>query len=95
MRQEAYSARMKNLQKTRQKIGNFLVIFDPAEEGGYIVHVPMLPGCHTQGDTFEEAQQNAKEAIEAYLLALKDLHEDMPIARGDSIVSTVSLALPG
>lgn len=75
-------------------IGNFLVIFDPAEEGGYVVHVPKLPGCHTQGDTFEEAQEHAKEAIEVYLLALKDLHEDMPVFRGDPIVSNISLALP-
>lgn len=85
---------MKDTKKTRQKIGNFLVVFEPAEEGGYIVHVPMLPGCHTQGETFEEAQENAKEAIGLYLLALKDLHEDVPVSHGQAIVSSVSLALP-
>lgn len=85
---------MKSSTKTRQNIGNFLVVFEPAEEGGYIVHVPMLPGCHTQGDTFEDAQENAKEAIEVYLLALKDIHEDMPVFHGQAIVSNVSLALP-
>jgi predicted RNase H-like HicB family nuclease len=33
-------------------------------EGGYSVEVPELPGCFTEGDTFEEALANAREAIE-------------------------------
>jgi hypothetical protein len=33
----------------------YTVIFEPAEEGGYVVTVPALPGLHTEGDTFEEA----------------------------------------
>lgn len=37
------------------------------EEKGYSVQVPSLPGCHTQGDTVDEALANAKEAIECYL----------------------------
>lgn len=50
---------------------SFTVVFEPAEEGGYVAHVPALPGCTTEGDTFEEAQRNAHEAIEAYVAALK------------------------
>lgn len=64
---------MKSSKKTRQNIGNFLVVFEPAEEGGYVVHVPTLPRCHTQGNTFEEAQENAKEAIELYLSVDKNV----------------------
>jgi len=37
------------------------------EEGGYSVWVPSLPGCTSQGDTFEEALNNIKEAISLYL----------------------------
>lgn len=85
---------MKKRAKKRQNIGNFLVIFEPAEEGGYVVHVPTLPGCHTEGDTFEEAEANAKEAIEVYLLVLKDMHEDMPVSNRATVVSNVSLVLP-
>lgn len=85
---------MKKRAKKRQNIGNFLVVFEPAEEGGYVVHVPTLPGCHTEGDTFEEAEANAKEAIEVYLLALKDMHEDMPVSDRATVVSNVSLVLP-
>lgn len=47
-------------------IRNYLAIFEPAEEGGYVVHFPGLPGCHTQGETFEEARQYAQEAFDLY-----------------------------
>ena len=48
------------------------------ETGGYIVFVPALPGCHTQGDTLEELIENIKEAIELYLETLtKDEKKDV------------------
>ena len=37
------------------------------DENGYYVYCPELPGCHTQGGTFEEAKANMKEAVELYL----------------------------
>lgn len=43
------------------------VVLEPAEEGGYTVFVPSLPGCISEGNTLEEALQNIKEAIELYL----------------------------
>lgn len=36
-------------------------------EYGYDVHCPLLPGCHSQGDTTEEALENIKDAIVVYL----------------------------
>ena len=36
-------------------------------ENGYYAHCPELPGCHSQGDTYEEARENIKEALELYL----------------------------
>lgn len=36
-------------------------------EYGYDVHVPALPGCHSQGDTEPEALENVKDAISTYL----------------------------
>ncbi|VVB88246.1 HicB_like antitoxin of bacterial toxin-antitoxin system [uncultured archaeon] len=45
----------------------FKVVLEPAEEGGYVVYVPSLPGCISEGDTREEALANIKEAIELYL----------------------------
>ena len=43
------------------------VVLEPQEEGGYTVYVPSLPGCISQGETYEEALENIKEAIELYL----------------------------
>lgn len=41
---------------------------------GYDVHVPSLPGCHSQGETEEEALENIKDAIETYLeMEVKEL----------------------
>lgn len=34
---------------------------------GYDVHVPALPGCHSQGDTEKEAIENIQDAIVTYL----------------------------
>ncbi|MBX6422550.1 type II toxin-antitoxin system HicB family antitoxin [Thermosulfurimonas sp. F29] len=43
------------------------VVIHKAEEGGYWAEVPALPGCATQGETFEELLQNLYEAIEGWL----------------------------
>lgn len=56
----------------------YSVVLDPAEEGGYVVRVPRLPGCVTEGDTLEEAIDNAREAITAYLLSLRDDGQEIP-----------------
>ncbi len=58
-----------------------VIIIPDEEEGGYIASVPALPGCHTQGETLEEAISNAREAIEGYLLSLKDLGRPIPEER--------------
>lgn len=40
-----------------------VILIPDKESGGYVVEVPSLPGCRTQGDTIEEALANAQEAI--------------------------------
>jgi predicted RNase H-like HicB family nuclease len=57
------------------------VIIFPDETGGYVVEVPSLPGCVSQGETVEEALANIKEAIELYI-------EDM-IADGEEVPDDV------
>jgi predicted RNase H-like HicB family nuclease len=80
----------KNIKK---KVYNYTVIFEPAEEGGYVVYVPTLPGCASQGDTFEEAEAMAKDAIEGYLKALKDLNEEIPVEPDGVIISKIPASL--
>ena len=43
------------------------VIVHEAEEGGYWAEVPAIPGCATQGETFEELLQNLYAAVDACL----------------------------
>jgi predicted RNase H-like HicB family nuclease len=43
------------------------VIVHSAEEGGYWAEVPAIPGCMTQGDSFEELLANIYEAVEGCL----------------------------
>jgi len=50
----------------------YTILAHQAEEGGFWSEVPVLPGCYSQGETIDEALQNAKEAIESYLIALKE-----------------------
>lgn len=55
----------------------FTAVFEPAEEGGYTVTVPALPGVVTEGDNFEEARAMAADAIRGYLELLRE--DGLPI----------------
>ena len=48
------------------------VVLKKGEDGYYVVTVPSLPGCISQGKTKEEALENIKEAIELYLEVLQE-----------------------
>lgn len=43
------------------------VVVHEAEEGGFWAEVPAIPGCATQGETFEELLHNLYEAVEGCL----------------------------
>lgn len=55
------------------KVLNFKVIIEQDEDGVFVASVPAIPGCYTQGQTYEEVIANVKEAIE---LCLKVAEED-------------------
>ncbi len=56
----------------KRKVFEYTAVFQEEKEGGYSVWVPSLPGCASQGETFEEALDNIKEAIELYLQDTKE-----------------------
>jgi predicted RNase H-like HicB family nuclease len=56
-----------NFYSGRNKKMKIKVVLESAEEGGYTAYVPSLPGCISEGDTFDEAMKNIKEALELYL----------------------------
>lgn len=77
----------------KKTIQSYTAVFEPANEGGYVVYVPALAGCATQGETFEEAQANVQDAIEGYLQTLRDLHEDIPREAEGTIVTRVKTSV--
>lgn len=77
-----------------QKVLKYTVIFEPAEEGGYTVSVPTLPGCVSEGDSFEEAVKMIKDAMKGYLAVLKKEKLEIPKAETDIVVTQVSVPEP-
>lgn len=70
-------------------IYRYTVIFEEAEEGGYVVTCPALPGLVTEGDTLEEAREMAKDAIKGYLESMAEDGEDVPIENVNATVKEV------
>ena len=65
------------------------VIIYPGEDGYWVAEVPSLPGCISQGKTREEALANIKEAIQAYINALKEDGIAVPEERFDALLAVV------
>lgn len=55
------------------KVKNFKVIIEQDEDGFFVAEAPAIPGCYTQGKTYEEAVKGIKEVIE---LCLEEAKED-------------------
>ena len=54
------------------------VVVHEAEEGGFWAEVPAIPGCATQGETFEDLLHNLYEAVES-CLAVEDVTYHPPV----------------
>jgi len=67
--------------KSIKSIMNFKVVLQQDEDSGYVVSCPALPGCHSQGDSMEEAMENIKEAIAG---CLESLAEERTRLQGDA-----------
>lgn len=78
--------------KLRKSIRTFTVVFERASEGGYVAHIPSLPGCVTQGETFEEAERMAKDAIQVYCTSLKKHGERIP-QETEEIIEQVKVSI--
>lgn len=59
------------LRMIRDTLYEYSVFYKRDSEGGFVAFVPLLPGCHSQGETIEEAEGNIREAIEAYIESLR------------------------
>jgi predicted RNase H-like HicB family nuclease len=75
------------LREMKGRIMKIKIVVHEAEEGGYWAEVPSIPGCATQGDTFEELLKNLYEAIEGCLSV--DLEE--PKATGKDRIIEIAV----
>ncbi len=69
-----------------QTLNSRKVLLFQDEDGYFIVEVPSLPGCISQGETREQALENIKEAIDLHIEVLQDRGEPVPEDRIEVIV---------
>lgn len=65
------------------------VVIYPGEEGYWVAECPSLPGCLSQGKTKEEAVNNIREAIRAYVMALEEDNIPVPEERFEALIVAV------
>jgi len=79
------------VKKKIAKVLKYTAVFEPEKLGGYSVVIPALPGCISQGETFEEALKNIREAAELYLEDLRQ--SEIPKEERPIVVSPVEISL--
>jgi predicted RNase H-like HicB family nuclease len=57
----------------------FTVVVERDEDDLYVASVPALQGCYSQGETYEEALENVKDAIRLHIEARKEMGEPIPV----------------
>lgn len=73
------------------------MLFEPAEEGGYVAFCPSLPGLVTEGDTCEQTRERVKEAIEGYLESLIKAGDPIPFDKKillDPVKEEILVSIP-
>lgn len=74
---------------SNKQIYNYTVLLEKELDGGYHAFCPVLKGCHSQGDSFEEAIENIAEAIELYIESLRA--DNQPIPKENLVVKPLSI----
>ena len=69
----------------------YTIILEREADGGFHVHCPALKGCHSQGDSLDEAIDNIREAIGVYLESVVAHGE--PIPQEDLLIKPVEVAI--
>ena len=87
------SCAMKRKRAIRPADAVYLCHFQPEPEGGFTVTCPKLPPVVTYGETLEEAQTNAREAIELCLEVMREDGQPVPPPDGD-LTSPIEQLVP-
>ena len=70
----------------------FTVVIEPDEQG-YHAFVPSLPGCHSFGDSVEEAKANILKAIEVHVESMVEDGESVPVERDPVFITRLSVPI--
>ena len=70
---------------------HYTIILERQADGGFHASCPTLKGCHSQGDSLNEAIDNIREAIEVYLESMQAHGE--PIPQEDLLIKPVEVAI--
>lgn len=65
---------------------SYTVVLQQEADGGFVVTVPALPGCVSQGDSRDEAIANVREAIAVYLEDCAEAGERIPQEAGREVL---------
>lgn len=71
---------------------DFTIVIEP-DDVGFHAFVPALPGCHSHGDTIDEARANIAEALELHVESLIENGEQVPVERSPYFVSRLSVPI--
>lgn len=81
-------------QKLLQKVYQYIAIFEPDEKnGGFTVTIPALPGCISEGDTFEDALHNIQEAASLYLEVMRKRNIGIPKEEKRNVIASVKVVV--
>jgi predicted RNase H-like HicB family nuclease len=64
----------------------YTVVLEQEADGGYVVSVPALPGCVSQGDNRAQALANVREAVSLYIEDRRDAGDPVPTEAGKEFI---------
>lgn len=78
--------------KITRKIYQYTAVFEPDEKlSGFTVTIPALPGCISEGDTFEESLKSIKEAAALYIEVMRNKSFDIPREEKGVVIAPIEV----
>ena len=78
--------------KLTHKTYQYTAVFEPdKKDGGFTVTIPVLPGCISEGDNFEQASKNIQEAASLYNEVMRDKNFETPAKEGGVVIAPVEV----
>lgn len=73
------------------KLYNYKIVIEECEEGGFYAECPAFPGCHVEGETYEETIKEMKEAVKNFVEDYKARNEELP--SDNFLITSIQIAV--